>query len=133
MENYVVTLTPDEFSRLYAPNPAEKISAAERFSRALDRAANAALVHASEDDGGTCNFDSPALDPKSCGLTRKKVIEILAAHNLRCYDWKLGGTKALVLCGFTSGQGNRRTSMAEAACRSLEADGYSVCMYYQMD
>lgn len=32
-----------------------------------------------------------------------------------------------------SGQGNRRTRMAEAACNSLRAAGYNATMFYQCD
>ena len=39
----------------------------------------------------------------------------------------------LVITGFQSGQGYRHTHMAEAFCRSMNADGFETQMYYQMD
>ena len=45
----------------------------------------------------------------------------------------ISGLLTLVGVCVTAWFGNRRTSMAEAACRSLHDDGYEVCMYYQMD
>lgn len=140
-----VDLELDEFARLYAPDPNEVLTPAEHLARSLKRATHAAMLFAEEDDGGTCNFDSPALDFVACGLKEKDAERVIESLNLRCFTWKpfknhrgedgrmIRAPKFLVICGFQSGQANRRTRMAEAFCRRLNADGCECMMYYQMD
>lgn len=129
--NNPVSLTPDEFAALYAAtdNPGK----VEALTRALRRAEIAALAFQDEPDGGTCNFDAPALDYKACGLTKGKAEQAIADAGLRCFDWKAYGQRHLIICGFQLGQGDRRTAMAEAFCKSLKDEGFSCGMYYRMD
>lgn len=103
-----------------------------KLSDALKRANIEALKFSNIDDGGSCNFDSPVIK-----LLRWKDSEIKHASLLASVDvghqlsgwWKGYRFVSSVMYG----QGYRRTRMAEAAKKSLEADGYDVSMYYQMD
>lgn len=140
-----VDLTPGEFTSLYAPDPDEELTAPEKLTRALRRATFAALLRANEDDGGTCNFDSPALDFAACGIKEKDAAQLIESLGLNSFVWKpfknhrnddgtmIRAPKYLVICGFQRGQGNCRTRMAEAFCASMNADGCETMMYYQMD
>lgn len=103
-----------------------------KLSEALERANEAALLYKDFNDGGSCNFDSAVIR-----LLRWKETEVKQASELAGIEigeqlsgWWRG-------CRFVStamhGQASRRTKMAEAAKKSLEADGYDVAMYYQMD
>ena len=107
----------------------------EALRKALERAKHAAELARQADDGGTCNFDSPTLDYRAMGMSKKKAIETIEQTGLRCFEWKgYGGCiLGLVLCGMTKGQGNCRTAMAEAFNKSLKADGIESGMYYQCD
>lgn len=129
--NNPVSLTLDEFAALYAAT--DKPDKVEALTRALRRAEIAAMAYADEPDGGTCNFDAPALDYKACGLTKAKAEQAIADAGLRCFDWTAYGQRHLIICGFQLGQGDRHTAMAEAFQRSLAADGYACGMYYRMD
>ena len=123
-----VDVTPETFAALYAPQP-NGLPAGEILIRALRRATVASMAHALDEDGGTCNFDSPTLDYKTCGMTRSAAEEAIKTAGLSCYDWG----KQLVITGPFNGQGNRRTSMARAFSESLTQDGVAAGMYYQMD
>ena len=105
----------------------------ELLRKALERAKHAAELARQADDGGTCNFDSPTLDYRAMGMSKKKAVETIEQTGLRCFEWKGYGDLRLVLCGMTVGQGNCRTAMAEAFNKSLNADGIASGMYYQMD
>jgi hypothetical protein len=104
------------------------------------RQAEAAAVEAGKvltEDGGTCNFDSPAFR-----IERARKADIAAAAEtagirVSEFHW-FGGQKWFWLCTTVHGQGNLRTRMAEAACKVLKAaegqiKGLQVSMYYQMD
>lgn len=103
------------------------------LTAALIKAKEAGALYTDIDDGGTCNFDSPKVY-----LPRWKQADVetaCEAAGLRCFDYKFYGSKAYVICGgpLTSGQGNRRSKIAEVMCDSLKASGYDAHMYYQMD
>lgn len=85
-------------------------------------------------DGGTCNFDSPALHIPE-GMTYQQVVACCKAAGVSCFDWKpfKKGEKLAVIGCVGSGQANRRTEGAEAACKFLNDYGYQCSMYYQMD
>lgn len=123
-----VDMTPETFAELYGPVQ-DPIPAEENLLRALRRATVACMSHALDEDGGTCNFDSPTLDYKTCGITRDAAERTIKAAGMSCYDWK----KQLVISGPFSGQGNRRTAMARAFCESMTKDGVASGMYCQMD
>jgi hypothetical protein len=104
-----------------------------KLTAALKKARDAAQLYANTEDGGTCNFDSPAIDYRAMHMSKAKTEEAIKAAGLRSFEWNSYGGKRLVICGIGAGQGNRRTRMAEAAYESLKADGMEACMYYQMD
>lgn len=89
---------------------------------------------ATGDDGGTCNFDSPALHIPE-GMTYQQVVACCKAADVSCFDWKpfKKGEKLAVIGCTGIGQGSRRTKGAEAACKFLNERGYTCGMYYQMD
>lgn len=123
-----VDMTPEMFASLYSENT-EALTAEDKLIRALRRATVASIEHAEDDDGGTCNFDAPVLDYKSFGMTKDAAEQAIKSLGFACREWE----GCLVIVCFLSGQGNRRTQMAEAFCRSMNSDGVPSGMYYQMD
>ena len=103
------------------------------LTAALERAKEAAQIYANTEDGGTCNFDSPAIDYRAMHMIKSKAEEAIKSAGLRCFDWKSWNGMRLVVCGIGYGQGNRNSRMAEAAEKSLKASGVETAMYYQMD
>jgi len=103
------------------------------LTKALKKAKEAAQAYANTEDGGTCNFDSPAIDYRKMHMSKAKAKEAITAAGLQCFEWNSLAGKLLVICGIGAGQGNRRSRMAKAACESLKADGIAATMYYQMD
>lgn len=80
------------------------------------------------DDGGTCNFDAPALK-----LPRWQIAKIKQAADeagCGCFMWFSGVYVFPLRCG---GQANKVTAAAEAAEKALENAGYSASVYYQAD
>ena len=102
----------------------------EALTLILKKAVKHAEKYADTEDGGTCNFDSPALAYQ--GYKKSLVIKAIEHAGLHCFEWGYG-TKRLVICGGCHGQGNRRTRMAEAMTEILKASGYDCITYYQMD
>ena len=104
----------------------------EHLRDSLKRAQQAADAFLGTDDGGSCNFDSPTLHLPGA---RKATIEAIAeSAGLRAS--KIGGglwRGSYFVHINTSGQGMRRTRMAEAATASLKADGYAASTYYALD
>lgn len=98
------------------------------------KSAKAIAQAADGNDGGTCNFDSPALSVPE-GMKFDQVKACCAAAGVHCFSWKPLGTgpKLAVIGCHGVGQGNRRTEGAEAACKFLQSRGYDCGMYYQMD
>lgn len=83
------------------------------------------------EDGGTCNFDSPAVYlPK---FNKKIVEKVFEKAGTFSFEWKLFGKKMFVFGTRTGGQGNRRTRAAEAAYEVMKDRGYDATVYYQMD
>ena len=84
------------------------------------------------EDTGTCNFDSPVIR-----LPRWKDYEVKQACELA--GVQIGGQLSGWWRGYRFvstamyGQAYCRTKMAETAKMHLEADGYDVSMYYQID
>ena len=105
----------------------------EALTEALKRATSAARasVEANPEDGGTCNFDAPALVLPRWNEELTKAAA--RAAGVGCFTWKLYREKLFVFPLRIGGQGNSRTRAAEAAAESLKADGYNATMYYQMD
>ena len=101
---------------------------------ALDQAAQEAHAarEANDEDGGTCNFDAPALDLPGW---RPQDVELVArAAGTTVFAWRLYKTRRWVFgVPHPCGQGNLRSRMAEAMTRSLAANGYAATEYCQMD
>lgn len=97
------------------------------FERALSKAEQAAQKYNDTEDGGSCNFDTPIV---RLNATRKQlasldwVVEEIGNHLHK--GWYFVGIKL-------SGQGNRRTRMAEAAAKSLKESGYEASVFYMVD
>lgn len=87
------------------------------------------LAHMGDDDGGTCNFDAPALF--LTGWNKSLVEAAAKAAGVGCFEWR--NSKAYVFTVRGAGQGYTRTKAAEAMCRYLKEQGYKAGMYYQMD
>lgn len=103
-----------------------------KLAEAIKKAAEAAQVHANDDDGGTCNFDSAFLRVKGMPDAQAKEIEQLSGVRNYITNHSLFG-RIIMLSGSLRGQGNRRTRMAEAMRRSLEEQGIDCGCYYAMD
>ncbi|MGE4354216.1 MAG: hypothetical protein AB7D36_09050 [Oscillospiraceae bacterium] len=85
--------------------------------------------YGSSEDGGTRNFDAPTLY-----LLRWHHAEVeaaISAAGLTGRFWRFAGEWIIGPGG--SGQGNRRTRVAEAMRDALRKKGYETGMYYQMD
>lgn len=102
----------------------------KELSEALRRAKESANKYSDSKDDGTCNFDTPQIFLKDWSV--EDVHQAFDSADLRCYV-KQGKSLVVDIYGCTSGQGSRRTLMAEAVRDSLKADGYEAFVYYQMD
>lgn len=103
----------------------------ENLKSALLKAKKAAEAAYQDDDGGTSNFDSPTIRYREMHMQKRKVEEVIESVGLSCFNWR--GFDQLIISGMTSGQGNRRTEMAKAFSKKLNALGVPSDMYYQMD
>lgn len=103
----------------------------EKLTADLIAAKERAAQFINEDDGGTCNFDSAAIALPRWNV--KKTQEAFEKAGLRASKWKCFGSYYYLIGGCYSGQGNRRTTMAEAVYKYLKEIGYQATMYYQMD
>lgn len=102
----------------------------QKFKEALLKAKKAALRARTDDDGGTCNFDSPVVLYRAMHYSIKKASEVIESVGLASWQWCPG---SLVISGACSGQANCRTRMAEAFQKSLAESGVESGVYYQMD
>ena len=110
-----VDIEADEFARLFAPQDVNAMNKSERLEWALKRAAVASIAYVDYDDGGTCNFDSPALDFAECGMKKAEAERVIRSVGLHCFDWKpfknhrgddgkiIKAPTYLVITGFQSG------------------------------
>ncbi len=104
------------------------------LKEALLKAKEAAQIAKTEDDGGTCNFDSPVLLYKKMGYNKSQAYGLIESLGMMAWEpsssyWK----GCIVISGATAGQGFCRTRMAEAFARSLKESGIESGVYYQMD
>ena len=90
------------------------------------------LERKGDDDGGTSNFDAPALSlPK---WEKKKVEAAAKTAGLGCFVWNLWGSKLYVFSIREGvGQGLTRTKAAEAMAECLKGLGYEAMTYCQAD
>ena len=84
-------------------------------------------------DGGTSNFDTPQLFLS--GWDEADIKKAFDGSGARFYinQIKKNGDCIVDIIGCLSGQGNRRTAMAEEVTKSLKEDGYESYVFYQMD
>lgn len=83
------------------------------------------------EDGGTCNFDSPALFlPRWNG---KKVKQAAEEAGAGAWKWDLWGLSRWVISFRSSGQANRRSRRSESLVRVLSGMGYDCTEYCQAD
>jgi len=101
----------------------------EALEMAILKAEKAARKYADTEDGGTCNFDAPAVKLKATERQLSGMEWPMMKWGKRQPD---GGTWFVILINL-SGQGNRRTRMAEAAAKSLQESGYDATVYYEVD
>lgn len=98
----------------------------------ISKAVSEAIAHGDKfkdtDDGGTCNFDACIIYVPGM---RKSAVEQIG--NVYMMDTRWHGRHLHI--GGTLGQGNRRTTMAEAQKDFLKANypQLNIGMYYQMD
>lgn len=83
------------------------------------------------EDGGTCNFDSPAIHLPRWNKTLVEQAAKEAGSGVFSWDGYSG--KCYVIRPDTRAQGSARTRNAEAMEKALSAFGYDTVMYYQMD
>ena len=84
------------------------------------------------EDGGTCNLDSVLI--KLQGWKLADIEQASFYGEVPISDKLTGIYRGYRFVMFTLyGQANRRTRMVEAAKKSLEASGYDVTIYWQMD
>lgn len=111
----------------------------EELSQAIRKASIAALGFLEVPDDGTSNFDtlqiilSSVRTEASAGWTSSEIELAFSETGCRCYIQRSGKSLIVDVIGCTSGQGNRRTAMAEAARDSLRESGFDAYVYYQMD
>ena len=141
----VVELLPDgtrpriKFRRTKEYSAAKKASSTEslltgryaKLASDLKAAYEYGKNHMGDDDGGTCNFDSPTLHLPRWNADSVK--EAAKSAGLRCFEWKPFGQTFWVFSVPCAGQGYTRTNAAEAMRRYLEKLGYDAGMYYQAD
>ena len=80
------------------------------------------------EDGGTCNFDTPCLILQ--GWNEIDIREAFLLTGLRPY---IRQDNTVMIFDACSGQGFRRTAMAEAIRDSLKQSGYNAYVDYRMD
>lgn len=83
------------------------------------------------EDGGTCNFDAPALKlPRWNGKLIERAAEEAGGG---AWKWELWGSSRWVIGFPSSGQGNRRSRRADALVEVLRRMGYACTEYCAMD
>lgn len=116
---------------------------ADLFRRAEAAALAADPGDGLENDGGSCNFDTPAFRVERMQEATIQEAARLAGVRVEPFNW-FGGRRWFWLMVTLRGQGNRRSKMMEAAQRVLNAaapeagrtgihPGFRACGYYQMD
>lgn len=104
----------------------------KKLAEDLKRARDSALRKCARvDDGGTCNFDAPALYlPRWNGELVKAAAK---AAGVGAFKWESFGPVKWVFTTRSGAQGNKNSAVAEYMMRELERAGYSGLVYAQMD
>ena len=101
------------------------------LNQALLNAVNTAAMLDDTEDGGTCNFDSVTL---KISIPAKLAAQAwVKLEKMLVRDWGRLWRGYYMVDIPLSGQGSRRTRMAEAACNALKSAGYDAQMFYQCD
>ena len=105
----------------------------EFLIQAFREAADAAVAAdpGADADGETCNFDRLAV--KLPGIRVKTVMECATIAEISVDEFIWFGRQWFCIHVPSHGQANRRTVMAQAACRKLQDFGLKSLLYYQMD
>jgi hypothetical protein len=94
-----------------------------------------ALVEAKKadtgEDGGTCNFDAPAIIAPR--WREDKVKQAAKEAGTSAFKWDCFGQTKFVFGTPTNAQGNRNTRVAEAMEAVLKSQGYETLLYMAMD
>lgn len=105
----------------------------DKLIETLALAKEAAVAASTDDDGGTCNFDSATLFPDH-RLSDADIAEITEKAGVSlCKTKWMGRVCYWIGFGGSFGQGNNNTRTAEAGNKVLKDAGFDVMMYYQMD
>lgn len=106
---------------------------AEYLAECLTRANAAALAVAGTPDGGTCNLDSPILKLPHVGQT--VVDEAVKLSGVEVGEPFRGGWHSgyRFVRTASDGQAARRSAMAHAAFKSLQADGLQASEWLHAD
>lgn len=118
-----------------ANEPKIKRPTLEQLTKAFKLAKSAAIDadpgDGLENDGGTCNFDTPTV----ClhGMREAAVLQAAQDADVSVTSMKWCGRKRYFLDGFLRGQALRRTRMMEAALRALREFGLDAMGYYHAD
>lgn len=111
---------------------------AESIAKCLRAAREAAEAITNTEDGGTCNFDSPAFRIER--VPNKLIQEAAALAGVSCDDFTWFRTRWYWVHGsFLKGQGNWRSRTSVAATKALREAAEQhclqmrVCEYCQMD
>ena len=101
------------------------------LNQVLLNAVNTAAMLDDTEDGGTCNFDSVTL---KISIPAKLAAQAwVKLEKMLVRDWGRLWRGYYMVDIPLSGQGSRRTRMAEAACNALKSAGYDAQMFYQCD
>ena len=109
----------------------------ENLTACFTAALAAGKAAETDDDGGTCNLDSPAF--KLPGVRAATIKQAAEAAGVSVADFKWFGGRWWWLGGFLQGQGNCRSRMSHAATKALKETAATlcpemrVCEYCQMD
>lgn len=122
---------PDAERPTSAPAPLTGKYAKLRDDLKAALAEGRAAEDASPEDGGTCNFDSPALDLPRWNAA--KIQQAAKEAGSGCFIWSPFGSRLFVFRPNTHAQGNARNCNAEAVSAALRRMGYDAFCYYQMD
>ena len=110
-----------------------KIDTTKLHSDILEALTIAKGIAAKSDDGGTCNFDAPALRFDRMPRAKQREEIEAACQPLNGFWTKRYRTSLFVFGPGCGGQGNSRTRAAEAMVLHLEGKGYEMTTWYQAD
>jgi hypothetical protein len=109
----------------------------EQLKTAFEEAEKAALAAKEEnqDDGGTCNFDTPAFQVKGARVSKIKQVAEQAGLTVNEFHW-FSGKRWFWLNVTLDGMAALRSRMSTAATKALKEhapEGVTVMQYCQMD